>query len=169
MTAELLVRPTRPDDKAALLEQFLGLNRHEAAIAGDRRTDRAGAAESLRAATSDIARFGGAALVAELGGQVVGHLFLVLRQDPVHVREDLRYYGYVTDLFVRSEARGAGVATALMREAERIAAASGMRRLMVGVLAGNAPAESLYQTLGYLPRALELAKPLPVSQSPARS
>ncbi len=154
----LHIRASRREDNDALLEQFLGLNRHEAAIAGDRRTDLAGAAESLAAARDDIARYGGAALVADLDGRVVGHLFLIMRQEAVYVREHLRFYAYVTDLYVRPEARGSGVATALMQEAERIAAARGMRRLMVGVLAGNGPAEALYAGLGFAPHAIELVK-----------
>jgi GNAT superfamily N-acetyltransferase len=60
-------------------------------------------------------------------------------------------YAYVSELFVREENRGAGVATALMAEAERLAVARGVGRIMVGVVAGNSAAESLYSHLGFAP------------------
>jgi GNAT superfamily N-acetyltransferase len=59
---------------------------------------------------------------------------------------------------VREEARGGGVGTALMREAERLAAARGHVRLMVEVLAGNAVAEAFYARLGFRARSIELGK-----------
>jgi len=86
----------------------------------------------------------------------------------VFVRQELRAYAYVSELFVREENRGTGIATALMIEAERLAVARGVGRIMVGVLAGNSAAEALYDRLGFAPHAIELAKDLGLSRgSPA--
>ena len=154
----LTIRPALAADREALIEQYLGLNRYEEPIAGNRVLDHAGAVESLADAEERLARNNGTALVAELDGRVVGHLFLEFREHPVFVRAALRPYAYVAELFVREEARGGGVGTALMREAERIAAARGVGRLMVEVLAGNAMAEAFYARRGFKAHAIELGK-----------
>ena len=49
--------------------------------------------------------------MAELDGRVVGHLFLEFKEDAVFVREELRPYAYISELFVREEARGGGIGT----------------------------------------------------------
>ena len=156
----LCIRLATEADRPALLEQFLGLNRYEDLITGDRRTDLAGAEATLVAGLADVAATGGQALVAELGGRVVGHLFVVIRMDHPYVREALRPYAYVTELFVRDEARGAGVGAALLAEAERVARARGVPRLGLGVLVGNGRAQALYERLGFAPYAVELCKEL---------
>jgi GNAT superfamily N-acetyltransferase len=154
----LVIRPCEPRDREALIDQFWGLNRFEDPLIGNRRTDRTGAAECLDAALRRVEGTGGAALLAELDGRVLGHLFLTVEEDAVYVRPELRPYAYIAELFVREEARGGGIGTALMQEAERVAAARGLDRLMVGVLAGNARTEALYRRLGFAPAAIEMAK-----------
>lgn len=156
----LVIRAADARDRAALVEQFLGLNRHEQAIVGDRRTDPAAAAESFEAAWQQVRATDGHALVAERDGRVVGHLFLLFRDDAVYIFRELRHFGYISELFVREEARGAGIAKALMAEAERLAVARGVGRLMLGVLAGNRPAEALYVALGFAPYAVDMVKAL---------
>lgn len=155
---KLVIRDADPGDHEALVEQFLGLNVYEDAIAGDRRTDHAGAVESLAMAWKRVTNTRGAALVAVLDSRVVGHLFLAFEREAVFIREHLREYAYVTDLFVRAEARHAGVGKALMRRAESFAVAHGSQRLMVGVLVGNIPAKALYAHLGFVPASTELKK-----------
>ena len=105
-------------------------------------------------------RTDGAALVADLEARVVGHLFLTFETDAAYVRELLRPYAYVSELYVREEMRGQGIGRALLLEAERQARARGIGRLMIGVLAGNARAEALYRRMGFAPHAIEMAKRL---------
>ena len=153
-----VIRHARPADRAALIEQFLGLNVHEDAITHDRVTDRAGAEESLAAAEERVAKSNGAALVAEVAGRVVGHLFLTFEEAPPFVREELRTYAHIAELFVRPEARRAGVARALIAEAERIARARAISCITVSALAGNHSAEATYSRAGFVPYATELIK-----------
>ena len=155
---KLTVRPALPGDHDALVEQYLGLNRHEEPIVRNRVTDYQGTVDSLAQAEERLARADGVALVAELDGRVVGHLFLEFRQDSLFVRAELRPYAYVSELFVREESRDHGAGAALMREAERIAVARGIGRLMVDVLAGNAVAEAFYARCGFRAYAIELGK-----------
>jgi GNAT superfamily N-acetyltransferase len=154
------IRRAAEGDEEALVEQFWELNRYEDPITGDRRTGRAAAAQSLAAASRRVERAGGARLVAEVDGHVVGHLFLTFEKDEVYVRDELRTFAYIAELYVRKAQRRRGVGRALVVEAERIAIARGIRRLRVGVLTGNAPAERAYADYGFRPYALELVKPI---------
>lgn len=154
------IRPATPQDDAALAEQFQGLNTYEEPFIGDRRLDSEGGRESLDACRARVAETGGHALVAELEGRVVGHMFLWFETDPVFVRPELRRHAYVADLFVREAARGHGIGGALLAEAERLARAAGVPRIKIGVLVGNDGAEALYRRQGYRPYAVALCKPL---------
>ncbi len=147
-----------------MIEMFLAINRHEEPITHDRRTDHLGAVETLQSARERVEKNAGHILVAESGGRVVGHLYLLFLNYDVYVVETLRRYAYVSELFVREEMRGAGIATALLAAAERIAAQAGVARIAIGVLAGNAPADRLYAKLGFQPHYIERGKP--VSHTP---
>lgn len=154
----LTIRAALPADRQALLEQYQGLNIWEDGISHDRRTDLPAAIESLEAAEARVARTGGHILVAERDGRVIGHLFLTFEESaPFH---RIRPYAYVMELFVRESARGQGIGTALLREAEAIARASGFRRLLISVLSGNDGAERNYRRFGFAPSSLELTKRL---------
>jgi ribosomal protein S18 acetylase RimI-like enzyme len=114
----------------------------------------------LASAQQRVADTGGIAMVAERDGCVVGHLFVVVEDDAVFVREELRRHAHVSELFVRADARGSGVGKALMAEAQRFAAARGFKRLSVTVLAGNLPAVGAYERLGFTPYTIDLTKPI---------
>ena len=154
----LVIRPAAAADRAALDEQAQLLNRYEEPFAHDSRLDAAGGVESVATLLARTAE-GGALLVAELDGRVVGHMALWFERMPPFVREALRDYAYLGDLFVREAHRGRGIGRALIAEAERLARARGAARILLGVLPGN-PAEAVYRKLGYRPYAVEMAKDL---------
>ncbi len=160
MSAGVVIRPARDDDREALIEQFQGLNQHEDLIVHNRRVDRPAGEESLVAAEAKIIEKNGVKLVAERDGKVAGHLFMTFEQAPVFVREDVRPYAYIAELFVREEARGLGLGRALMKEAERIAIARGFGHLMLGVLTGNESAERAYTRFGFKSYATDMIKPI---------
>jgi GNAT superfamily N-acetyltransferase len=64
----------------------------------------------------------------------------------------------IHDIVVAPEARGKGAAKALFAEIERIAAEKGACKVTLEVLSGNAPAKSLYASLGYGDYALDPEK-----------
>ncbi|MFB9970419.1 GNAT family N-acetyltransferase [Pseudoroseomonas cervicalis] len=105
-----------------------------------------------------IAASQGHALVAEVEGAVVGHLFLTFGQHLPFVAE--REHGYVADLFVRESHRGTGIGRALLEEAERLTRARGLKRLLIGVLAGNDGAEAAYRRFGFAHYTHEMIKQL---------
>ncbi|WP_160000056.1 GNAT family N-acetyltransferase [Roseomonas sp. 18066] len=154
----LILRAATGADRDALVEQFQGLNVHEDGITGDRRRDRDAAIASLEAADAKVARSQGHALVAEQDGAVIGHCYLTFERHPPYVTE--RDYAYVAELYVRPEARSQGLGRALLAEAERLARARGMKRMLIGVVIGNDRAQAAYQRFGFSPYTTELIKPL---------
>jgi ribosomal protein S18 acetylase RimI-like enzyme len=94
---------------------------------------------------------------ADAEGRLLGTVALGL----FNHAEKLRHKGFVWGMYVRPEARGAGLGRALMQAL--IGHATGqVEELRLDVVVGNAPALALYQRLGFIaygtePRALKLA------------
>jgi GNAT superfamily N-acetyltransferase len=156
----LTIRLAGAGDRPHLAAHHHALNLHEAAIYPNRRTDPAGGEASLAETEERIALTGGLTLVAEDAGGVVGHLALTFERGPAYVREEERSYAYVAVLYVDAAARGRGIGTALLSEAERIALERGHRQMMVGVQSGNVEAERAYARFGFRPYSADLLKPL---------
>ncbi|WP_329409148.1 GNAT family N-acetyltransferase [Streptomyces sp. NBC_00704] len=84
-------------------------------------------------------------LVAEVDGRIVGYLRLV-PPTPLACNAHVRQ---IQGLAVLDEARGRGVARALLREAVEETRRQGARRLTLRVLGHNAPARGLYESEGF--------------------
>lgn len=158
--SELPIRPFEPQDREAVVALHWELNRHEQTVSGDRALDREAAEACLADDEKQMAERGGVALVALIDGAVAGYVCCVLADGGPFLRADLRGQAYVTTLVVGEAFRGRRVATALLGEAERYARGQGVAALGVGVLAGNAGAERLYQGFGFQPHAVEMVKRL---------
>ena len=84
-------------------------------------------------------------LVAEVNGAVVGY---VLVKPSTPLKENAHVSG-IAGLAVAPEARGMGVASALLAAAERHARDHGARKLSLRVLSSNDAALRLYERLGF--------------------
>ncbi|HMG48992.1 MAG TPA: GNAT family N-acetyltransferase [Inquilinus sp.] len=87
---------------------------------------------------------------AQRDGRLLGIAGLRL---PVSPRRAHR--GILTGMYVRPEARGLGIADALVQAVLAEARARGLDAVTLTVTAGNRPAQSLYDRHGFLPFALE--------------
>jgi GNAT superfamily N-acetyltransferase len=161
LPAGLIIRPATAADRAALDEQELGLNLFENALVGDRNVTAAGGTAAMDRLHQRAEDSQGVVLVAELHGAVIAHLVLTFERFGPFVREELRDYALVADLFVREAHRGRGIGRLLIAEAERRAIARGMPRILLGVVHGNHAAERSYRRQGFGDYALELVKDLP--------
>jgi ribosomal protein S18 acetylase RimI-like enzyme len=91
------------------------------------------------------------ALVAEDDGRMLGFALARLK-GPRH--------GFLSDLYVRPEARRRGIASALVREAAARLAARGAEVLELEVMSSNAEARRAYEAWGLAPVSLTLAAPV---------
>jgi ribosomal protein S18 acetylase RimI-like enzyme len=94
--------------------------------------------------------------VGVLSGEVLAFL---------HARVAIDYYtqnaqGHVADIVVADRARGLGVGTRLLEEAERWARAQGFRQLTIAVFERNTRALELYERRGFHREIIRLIKPL---------
>jgi GNAT superfamily N-acetyltransferase len=156
----LVIRGATAEDFPAVAAMFTALSRYENTISNDRRTDEAGGEAAMRGALEEVERSAGYPLVATVDDHIIGFLFLAFRTDHAFIRPDLQPHAYVTDMFVAETHRRQGIGTALLQEAERLAAKKGVPRIGIGVLVGNTKTEALYQRAGYTPYATEMIKPL---------
>ncbi len=94
------------------------------------------------------------ALLAEFEGQVVGLLTWFVRPGLFHGGR----WGYIDELIVREQARGRGVADALMTAAMARFAEAGCLEVSVSTMPDNEPAKSLYRKHGLVDEALFLER-----------
>jgi ribosomal protein S18 acetylase RimI-like enzyme len=92
----------------------------------------------------------GILLVAWRDKEPVGFVYLWLtRAEERELRRELPGVPLLNRLHVTAAHRGVGIGTSLMREAERILAERGYRRVALGVGVDNLRARRLYERLGY--------------------
>lgn len=154
---ELRVRPAAPADVPTLVELMRAFYAES-----DYPLPEAAAGRAFATLLAD-ARLGGAWL-AEVDGLAVGHAVLTVSFSMEY--GGLR--GFVDDLYVRPQARGHGVAAALLAAVREDAGTRGVRALHVEVGSENAIARRLYARGGYedsghLLLTLPLAPPVHVT------
>ncbi len=155
-----LIRDMEDRDRESVIDLIWQLNRFEDAISRDRAPGRKAAAAGLARNRRRMAEHGGVELVAELGGRVVGYLLCVIETAQPYVREDYARHAYIAELVIDEARRGQGLGPRLIAEAESFARSQGMPSIFIGVLAGNDPADRLYERLGYGTYAIERVKRL---------
>ncbi len=154
------IREMDDADRETVIDLIWELNRFENAISGDRAAGRKAAAGGLAGNRRRMSEHGGIELVVEVDGLVAGYLLCVIESAEAYVHEQFSRRAYIAELVVAEAVRGGGIGQALIAAAEDFARASDMRTIFIGVLAGNAPADRLYEQLGYRPYSIERMKRL---------
>ena len=143
MTPRAGIRIAGPGDAAALLRLKLRLDEETAFMLlepGERDTSVQVLAEELDA----VARSeNSAVIVAESGDELAGYVELT-----GGAFRRIRATGYLV-IGVLAQASGLGVGTGLLTEAKRWAAAHGLHRLELTVMARNHRAVGLYERMGF--------------------
>jgi ribosomal protein S18 acetylase RimI-like enzyme len=85
--------------------------------------------------------------VAERDGQVVGYVYAGI--EPQSWKELREEAGFIHDVYVDSDARRCGVATALLEAAAAWLAGRGMPRIVLWTAAPNDAARRLFERLGF--------------------
>ncbi|MGL4324643.1 MAG: GNAT family N-acetyltransferase [Beijerinckiaceae bacterium] len=152
------IRHALPDDRDAIIDLIWQLNRFESPISGDRVKDRQGAMRCLRDNDEAVRNSHGLSIVAVKDTVIVGYLCLAIESIGSFVREDVRRVGFIRELIVNEQHRRAGVGQRLLQDAEDFCNAINIKRMMLGVLAGNEAAQRAYLKFGLRPYALEMIK-----------
>jgi RimJ/RimL family protein N-acetyltransferase len=142
-TGPVRIRPARPYDAAALLELKRQLDQ-ETAFMMYEPDERDSRVRDLAAELASLARSANSVvLLAERGDQLIGYVQLTggtLRRS--------RATAYVV-IGVLAQAAGRGTGTELLRQARAWAAARGLHRLELTVMAHNTRAIRLYERTGF--------------------
>ena len=117
----LTIRPFEDSDRAAAVDLFEELNRHEHGISNDRKTDRQTAELCVEEMLRD-AEQGSVIRAADVGGELAGLMVWAAAVDQPFVEERVKNYGRVEDIVVAGAFRGQGIGQALLAEAERLTA-----------------------------------------------
>jgi GNAT superfamily N-acetyltransferase len=98
--------------------------------------------------------------VADVDGQVVGVLQVLICESPPERLLVPRYYASIDDLVVRKSWRRQGIGRALMARAEEWARERDLERIELGVWEFNADAIRFYERLGYVTQSRTMIKPM---------
>jgi GNAT superfamily N-acetyltransferase len=152
---DFTIRPYTQADYDWVLQCEVDLQEHERAIHDTRLPGLPHSRDYLAMLWDQLADGHGIMLIAEDAqgerlGLVAGHI--IDAPWPMETRESTRY-GYVSDIFIKPEARGSGLAQALLDAiaAHLHAADPTLTRLRVNVLAVNAVARRSYEKAGFTP------------------
>jgi ribosomal-protein-alanine N-acetyltransferase len=107
-----------------------------------------------------MAEHGGIELVADQDGRVVGYLLCVIESAQAYVHSRYGRHAYIAELVVAEAMRGKGLGQRLIAAAETFARDNNVPSIFIGVLAGNEPADRLYEHLGYGRYSIERMKRL---------
>ncbi|MHA1595303.1 MAG: ribosomal protein S18-alanine N-acetyltransferase [Candidatus Baldrarchaeia archaeon] len=88
-------------------------------------------------------------LIAEKDGEVVGYIMCRVEYGLSNMGIKLTRKGHVVSIAVMPGHRRKGIATALLRAAEKALKEYGAKEMMLEVRVSNTPAISLYKKLGY--------------------
>ncbi len=157
---DALIRDMDNADREAVIDLIWQLNLFEDKISGDRAPGRKAAAAGLGANRRRMSDHGGAELVAEIDGKVVGYLLCVIEKTDAYIRERYGMCAYIAELVISEGHRGKGFGRQLINAAEAYARGRDMPSIFIGVLAGNAAADQLYEGLGYHAYSIERVKRL---------
>lgn len=151
----MTVRDARlPQDEPAILSYIQQLQDYEAQFEPNRRKDPAFAADHWRDVQHRCAEKHGAMFIAEQEGRAVGWAFAHEEHGELFIREPERRHGFLAELYVVPEARGAGHGKALIAACEGWSKARGHAVMTIGVLAHNQRAVRAYEGAGYGPYVL---------------
>ena len=98
-------------------------------------------------------------LTAEVEGAVAGYLYGTIEGRDWAMLLDA--HGAIHDVFVSADARGRGVARALMREARARLQTKGLQRVVLYAASGNTAGQALFGQLGFRPTMVEMTLDLP--------
>ena len=105
-------------------------------------------------------QFAGSVFVCEQGEKLAGYITVHTKYVSEDIDDGPREFGFISDVFVDEQFRGCGIGKALLSHAENHARENGASAMVIGVLASNNQAKSLYLAMGFKEFAIKLEKKL---------
>lgn len=151
----LIIRPATDADKETVIAHQVASQDEEAAFHPSRQSG-----EAIRGvAWNMIHARAGIVLVAELNGQIIGHVggAHALDTSPFFLPE-WQHYSLIFDLYVLPAFRRQKIGAALVREMTTLLVAAGAKRIRIIGLANNPAALKLYEAAGFAPYEVTMEK-----------
>jgi ribosomal protein S18 acetylase RimI-like enzyme len=154
--SEIIIREFAPSDLGRVIELMIELQAFENQFAPRAAPTREFATRYIERLLRNLRGNQGVLLVAIADGAVRGFAAGYAEEEPE--AEDLFFY--IAELVVSERQRGRGIGSLLVKAMEDAARGRGLRRMVIGVLAGNTRVHRLYRRLGYGDYAIMLKKTL---------
>ena len=157
----MIIRPYRADTDYQLVKRCaIALQDFERKIDPRMPIGESIADEYMTAMLDECEKYSGQIFVAVHDDEIFGYITIHTK----HVSDDIddgpREYGFISDVFVSEEVRGQGVGKMLLEHAQNYAKLKQTKEIMIGVLAANQVAKSLYLQSGFEEFAITLEKKL---------
>ena len=155
------IRPyNKATDERQLRNCVVGLQDYERRLDPRMPRGESIADDYIREMFTHCRQYSGCVFVCEHDRTVAGYVTVHTKYVSEDIDDGPRTFGFITDVFVDEAFRGQGIGRALLDHAESFAKENGVSDMMIGVLASNHPARSLYQAQGFEEFAIKLEKKL---------
>jgi Acetyltransferase (GNAT) family. len=159
IAAVCTIRKARlPNDKPAILEFIIALQRYESFLEPNHLIDHAMAGEYFAYLLERTQK--GAIFMAEEDGKPIGWAVVYEEQSEAFIRADERTYAYLAELYLTEEGRGTGSGQKLIHACENWAVENGYASMRIDLLSRNEGAFRAYAKAGYVPYCQEVKKRL---------
>lgn len=150
-----------PEDTAIGRAYIFGLQQFEHAMEDDRRLDASVGGEFFEVLAQRVTEKEGRIFIAEDDqGAAIGWAVCFVDENEIYVEPAVRVHGYISELYLVEGWRGQGIGRALIAKCEAHFRELGLKRMMIGVVAKNAPARRSYLSAGFRPYSEMLVKQL---------
>jgi len=163
MAEKFVIRDMRVEDRPAVERFMAGLNDFEMKFSPDRSPGEEIAEAHVDFLLGEVARLDGFTLIAEVDGKAAGFLLGYidsLGDGDIHLREEFRRSGHISDVFVDPAYRRRGLTRAMLDEAERRFKSKGLAWMDLSFVDANDGAEKTYRAAGFAPYERIFVKPL---------
>ncbi len=145
----VLIRQATPQDYEALLPLFEDIDALHRRQHPERFQKPAGPARDRDFFLTVLADEQAGFFVAEVSGELVGHVHVIVRDTPPVPILRPRRLAQVDEIVVKAAYHGRGVGHLLMEQAEAWARTNGATAIELGVYEFNQEAQAFYRDLGY--------------------
>lgn len=154
MSADFIIRTFNPGDRASVAKLMAQLQDYEQQLHPNRTPGSLVADKHLAYLITIIHKQNGQIFVAESHQEIIGFIVCFVEEleaGDLHLLENERRYGFISDLYVAAKMRGQGVGATLMTMAEQHFLDLNLEVVRLSLLHNNQAAVNFYHEVGYQP------------------